>query len=316
MWPSILAENICKGIGKLGELVLGPVYREKEYRDALRRAQAEKDSKSIAAGKYIFDGSKLITTIPEPDLESDMLPLMISLKEESDNLNSSINIAADILKDIPDEQISDEQINKDWFFRWRKEAQLINNAEMRQIWARILAEEIKSPQSISMITLDILRNITANQAEMFCKVARYRINKIIPLAEPFYSIYSIDDILKLENIGLVSHDSSLYPKSHLSNTLDASVFICNGFVLSINSNRSINASGINGCIISETGEEIINVTDNIPAPTIEDINKIGEYVWEHLPENVSFNQMKAYLSYNDGNQIILRNQIGNTWIRE
>lgn len=316
MWASILAENLCKGIGKLGELVFGPLYREKGYRDALRRAQAEKDAKSIAAGENTFDGSKLIPTIPMPNLNLESLPLMIALEEESNNLNSTIDIAANILKDIPDNQISDEKIDEDWFYKWRKEAQLINNIEMRNIWARILAEEIKSPESISLITLDRLRNTTAKHANIFCKVARYRINKIIPIADPFYRIYNIDELLILQNIGLIDLDSALFPKSYVIEDLEYSAFICNGFALAINCNQQIDASGINGAVITETGDEILKVADNISEPTIDEINEIGEYVWHKLPKDISFTKMIAYSILKNGTQILFDKPAGPTWIRE
>lgn len=136
------------------------------------------------------------------------------------------------------------------------------------------------------------------------------------MADTFYNIYDIDEILFLQNVGLVNLDNALHPKSHNLNNSKNTAFICNGFALSINCNQQINAHRITGAVISDTGGEIINITDNISEPTIDEINQVGDYVWKNLPSDISFDKMNAYLTCKNGKQILFGTQVGKTWIKE
>ena len=167
MWSEILAENACKGLGKLGKLLLGRFLRQDDYKNILMQAQAEKDALAIASGEKVFDGERLLPAWDLSHLPASSLPHLIGLEEESNNLNATLKITADILKDTPEEEVADESVDPDWFTRWRREACTVGNPEMRQLWGRILAEEIKSPQTISLKTLDILKNISKADAELF-----------------------------------------------------------------------------------------------------------------------------------------------------
>jgi hypothetical protein len=46
---------------------------------------------------------------------------------------------------------------------------------MQELWARILAGEVKQPNSFSLRTLDLIRNLSKDEAEAFVKVAKYAI---------------------------------------------------------------------------------------------------------------------------------------------
>ena len=282
MWPEILAENACKGLGKLGELMLGKYFRQKEYQDFLMRAQAEKDALAIASDEKVFDGEKLLPAWDLSHMPASSLPHQIGLEEESNNLNAALRITADILKDTPEEKVSDEAVDSDWFTRWRREACVVGNPEMRQLWGRILAEEIKSPQTISLKTLDILKNISKADADLFCKIARFRINDLIPTPEKAPQIYTLSNIIQLQDIGLVGENFLLSPGTVTSGRSDQ-ILICNGFVLCLDLSSTIQIN-IPGVRISRAGKEIISIADTIPPATAEEIKIIGDMVWETLPK--------------------------------
>lgn len=83
---------------------------------------------------------------------------------------------------------------------------------MQILWGKVLAGEIKSPNSYSLRTLELLRNLSKNDAEVFTKIAKYRIRLsniyFIPTLEsnPYLktnSLINFDNILHLEEIGLL-----------------------------------------------------------------------------------------------------------------
>lgn len=72
------------------------------------------------------------------------------------------------------ESVSEEPVDTDWRTRFFTKAQDISSNEMQEIWAKILAEEISTPWKTSLRTLDVLANISKNEAELFskaCKIA-------------------------------------------------------------------------------------------------------------------------------------------------
>lgn len=284
MWMQVLAENACKGVAKLGELVLGGFFRQKEYRDRLMQAQADKDALDIANGKKIFDGESLLPVWNLSQMPTSSLPTLIGFEEEANNLNATLKITADILKDTAEEEVSDEAVNSDWFTRWRREASAVGNPEMQQLWARILAEEIKSPQTISLKTLDVLKNISKTDADLFCKIVRFRINNLIPNPEHVLNSYTLNDIIKLQDVGLVGENLFLSPVT-ITSIIKKEILICNWFVLSLDLQSSTNI-GINGNIISRAGKEIISIADTISKATKEEIRLIGDMVWKTNISNI------------------------------
>jgi uncharacterized repeat protein (TIGR03899 family) len=88
------------------------------------------------------------------------------------NLESITSVAAENL--INEEAITDEPIDEDWKTRFFNIAQEISNEEMQELWGRILAGEIKQPKSYSLRTLELLKNLSKDEAEIFTKLAEYK----------------------------------------------------------------------------------------------------------------------------------------------
>lgn len=72
-----------------------------------------------------------------------------------------------------DEQVSEEPVEKDWMNRFLNIAEEISDEEMQDIWGRVLAGEIKKPKSYSLRTLEVLRNISKEEAKLIIKVSNY-----------------------------------------------------------------------------------------------------------------------------------------------
>lgn len=284
MWPAILAENSCKGLAKLGNLVLAKWSRGKERRDALMQAQTRKDVQAIEAGKLVFTGEELRPALELPNMPPAAVPLVAGMEDEAHNLNTNLAIAANILKDTPDDQVSDEPVNPDWFARWRREAQVIGDEEMRQLWGRILAEEVKNPHAISLTTLDILKNITAEDAELFCKVSRFRINGLIPIDPAPLGDYNANDLLNLQDLNLINVNLDVKEGSIALD--DCRLFRCNGFVLSAAGCIKFSLTDLRGATLTRAGQEIYSISDAISPATEEEIKKIGDAVWANHPSQI------------------------------
>ncbi len=69
----------------------------------------------------------------------------------------------------PTDVASEEPVNQDWLNRFQTIVEDVSDDEMQNLWAQILAGEIKRPQSCSLRTLDILRNLSTEEAVLFTK---------------------------------------------------------------------------------------------------------------------------------------------------
>jgi len=90
------------------------------------------------------------------------------------NIENITACAADELKN--EHPISDKPLDEDWTTRFFKIAEDISNEEMQALWGKILAGEIKRPQSYSLRTLELIRNLTKIEANIFIKVANFAIS--------------------------------------------------------------------------------------------------------------------------------------------
>jgi len=58
---------------------------------------------------------------------------------------------------------------KDWFLRWVEISQGVSRENVQNILARILSGEVEKPNSFSLKTLDILKNLSKEELEVFQK---------------------------------------------------------------------------------------------------------------------------------------------------
>lgn len=127
------------------------------------------------------------------------------------NIESVTSFAAKELKDEP--PVTNEPLDEDWTNRFFKIVEDVSNVEMQALWGKILAGEIKRPKSYSLRTLEIVRNLTKDDADTFMKYTNFafRLNDInflikdveTDLIEQYKSDVYFDEIIKLMEIGLI-----------------------------------------------------------------------------------------------------------------
>lgn len=65
------------------------------------------------------------------------------------------------------------QMDFDWFMRFFDSVGNITNEELHQLWGKVLAGEITQPKTCSLRTLDLIRNLTPDEARAFEKLCKY-----------------------------------------------------------------------------------------------------------------------------------------------
>ena len=202
-----MAKDTHKGVGKFFYALLGPWIEERIGKAKRGAAQADKDSLDILAGHARLD-EETKTMISIGNVSS-----VDALCEELEKANSQCKakrlaaalMAASIeIKQISEEKISDEPLNQTFFNHWRAEAELIDDEDLRKWWAHLLVEETKKPNSISPRTLDVAKNLSRKEVEIFIKNMAYvYAGGIIQNENRQTPVSDFTEIISLQEAGLV-----------------------------------------------------------------------------------------------------------------
>lgn len=136
--------------------------------------------------------------------------------KRQNNIDSITKIAAEQLSQ--ETEVSEEPVDEDWTTRFFNITEDILDEEMQTLWGRILAGEIKQPKSFSLRTLELLKNLSKEEAEVFSKFSNLKI-----VSGVSHMIYNQDngkflddefgikftDRLLLNELGLISSENNL-----------------------------------------------------------------------------------------------------------
>jgi hypothetical protein len=220
-----------RGVG--GLLSPWQIRREGKARAEVRRlelqalAQARVDELEILTGrKTLDDEGRLIESKPAPDLPAvtatpfplaDPAQLLKGLRHEQDfrlteraiNLRATIAMAEDEAASTPDEDVSEEPVDPDWFARWRVNAEEVRDDQMRRLWARILAGEVQKPGRFSLHTLDFMRRLSKDDAALIERVAPFISGRDLFHGDRLDPILvkkqlNLETLMELQDLGVLS----------------------------------------------------------------------------------------------------------------
>lgn len=103
---------------------------------------------------------------------------------------------------IEGEQVSREPVNQDWVNRFFTIVEDVSDSEMQKLWAQILAGEIKRPKSYSLRTLELLRNLTIEEALDIQEASKYYINSVGLCSEQSFGVNIILQS-KMDELGII-----------------------------------------------------------------------------------------------------------------
>ncbi|TDT82038.1 DUF2806 domain-containing protein [Pseudodesulfovibrio indicus] len=260
-----LAEATPKGCRKIAHLLWGKRDANVTRHKALTLAQTKMDVEKVLAGRLEYrDGELVQAGACSKTIGSEYWQRAI--EQGVGNVAGNVRVAIQALADIPNDQVSDEDVAPDWFARWRREAEVVGDEDIQRLWGRLLAEEVKKPKSISYRTLDVLKNISISEANLFMKIAPFVIFGILP-CNPANNEYpdniTTNDIIVLNNAGLI-HQSTFGVRrsSGLKGVADGEdfTFVECGEVVFCEFLRSDEIS-ISGLVLTDAGEQILKICD-------------------------------------------------------
>ncbi|URC12124.1 DUF2806 domain-containing protein [Flavobacterium sp. B183] len=141
--------------------------------------------------------------------------LLFQEKRKQENIDNIIEVAITQINQESD--VSSEKVDTDWATRFFNIAEDISSEEMQKLWGRVLSGEVKNPGAFSLRTLDVLKNLTKQEAEVFTKFVPLRIKSqssdFIPYEDKAYLEKALNisytDILLMMELGLINHTPDL-----------------------------------------------------------------------------------------------------------
>lgn len=167
------------------------------------------------------------------------------------------------------ENATPEKINIDWLHHYASCAQDVSEDELRELWARLLAQEATKPGEFSKRTLDYLKSFSVEDCKIF--------EKILPLtASDSDSSFLIYNTLgeKFDKFGLTFLEHThLFDIGLLVNSLDIAIPVEEGKDINIRyfrnnlhgTNTTTSLIQIRVIVLTNVGSQLVNIVEAKPS---------------------------------------------------
>ena len=199
--PALRARMGTRGIRKIGDAKA----------DYIRKvAQAEKEAIDLLGPKRALE---IVAEADAVNSIRERTDARLNFQEEKRQHNIE-SVAWQAAHKLP-ENASEEEVNPDWIARFFESVKDVSDETMQSLWSSILAGEVETPGQISLRTLDVLKNLSQQDAQKFERVLQFSMSgggvyypagndmevarRILPYAQKMY----------MEECGLIHHESAL-----------------------------------------------------------------------------------------------------------
>ena len=266
MGATEIVQAVVSPAEKLIEAVSGAIGKAYEPRHVRKMAEAKAYELKLIADAvrnnsdvpivYDSTGVSIDTSNYEEIAKRASCRLAFQEITKQQNIEAVVDRAYDELSG--EESANSEPVSQDWMSRFFNSVEDIGDEKMQEIWGHILAGEIRSPNTYTNRTLECLRNITQQEAEVFLRVTALALRSaetyFIMMDNDLLNKYNVyfSDVLKLEECGLMTAQT-------LSLTLATSTkqsFIFNSKYIGLIKEEKPNAQEIKLSIFVFTGSGI------------------------------------------------------------
>lgn len=180
LWESIADKGIGSLLKPWQKRREGKVAIEMKRQELLVLAQTEADANLIRLGQKRLLPDGTITEIENVINDKQRISLqhiatVANQNMLTDAIRKEINLSktiiyteSELLNDS--QERSDIKVSDDWLFRWKEFASKVSDEQIQQLWAKMLAGEIKNPGTSSYRLLDFIDKLNKNEIESISKV--------------------------------------------------------------------------------------------------------------------------------------------------
>ena len=297
------SEVIGKGIGKVYE----PIYTEKMAK--ARAKEIELVSETISNNinlpiKYENNGIIINSSSTDEILKRAEIRIRYNECRKQKNIEAIMEKAYNEFDN--EEYITDEKVDQDWVFNFFDNAGNVSDENIQEIWSKILIGEIKNPNTYTLRTLNILKNITSFEANLYEKLIPFifyeKENPFIYNDTKLLEKYGLEfnELIKLEDCGLISLNIGVSINfKEIENYIHN-----NNYVIVINGEKNLGIYRI-----TESGKQILNLIKNNICSNDKYFLEIGEKLKKDN-SGILINAYKLYkhdkngIEYDDENDIL------------
>ena len=275
-----LLDYVASGIGAIAGPMLAP-WKARREGDAKRiSAQADSDVRMIGAWADASSLQIIANAQSEArkrldipiesmqgtlEIRNDTIAQRIEFQERK-RLSNIASVVRDAAIQLEGKEVSDHEIDPDWTARFFDCVQDVSSEDMQKIWAKILSGEVEHPGRTSLRTLDILKNMTQKDAQMFRRACNFVMSDFI-----FLNQNNTDDpnpikygnLLHLQDCNLLITGSFLSQKFCFTHDKKEFMIICNDTILKIhNTKNDIYTLSIPCAVLSIAGKELFPIIES------------------------------------------------------
>lgn len=260
---SLITINIDgKPLEKLIEVVsngIGTLYRPRKIRkEADAQAYAIKvleNAKAVAGSETMLIEAETVERIGQRLVAQEI--------RRQNNIDAVVEKAAEELKG---KKVSDDPVDEDWATRFFGIVQDVSKEEIKTIWAKILAKEIERPSSFSMRTLEVLRNISYEEAKLFAGIS-----ELVFVQDQMSFIFhngnkyglNYYNLSKLREAGLMQSGEQVTRTFTASkaNSKYTHIFVCGNKYIELTTEHDTNDIVVPVCLLTQAGCELYELTE-------------------------------------------------------
>lgn len=261
----------------------------------VKSARLEKEADSIRNNKD-DDGMPLLLT------QEDRIDAGIKERELRKLVNKKKVVEAaldDIKSSAEGSEDTDELMSEDWLNYFENHAENVSSEELRDLWARVLAGEIRKPRSFSLRTLRLLSEIDAATAKSFESFVSDRITDDNLLKKEALEGAELIESIELEEAGLIQDvvSSTLQSNFKVDDNYQCHI-VDNGFIAIITVREGTTKIGYPFVKITRVGREMCSLlTSRNPIKSLEKLSQ------HFIDKGVAEKAIVAKIIEHNGNQI-------------
>ncbi len=252
-----LFDVISKGVGTL--------YKPRAIRKEAAAKAYEIEIIERARANAIAEGKE----IEFETIERIQERLLFREFQKQKNIDSISQIASEQIGQ--EKTVSEEPVDQDWTTRFFNIVEDISDEEMQKLWGRVLAGEVTQPKSYSLRTLELLKNLSRNEAQVFTKASHFVISSY---GSPFifkgsyqemltkYGL-SFDDRLLLSEVGLLQSDNNIARKLNSALTDKYVMFTSGQCLIKVIKKANSPVNRIEILRFTKIGEELLKLLNPI-----------------------------------------------------
>lgn len=212
---------------------------------------------------------------------------------EMSNLGKILEFA--ITEFQENENIPNDKLDNEWLLKFLDTAGQVSDEEKQKIMAKVLAGQLKKPDSISYRTLSILKVLTKKELQIFKKAVSYCFYKpneyALLLRNGFDSLLTVDEIMYLDECNLLDNSTVSALSVHPSDWM----LTCKREYILIANVLNGDQANIDCFYFTNAALELIPLitTENVP------INQLKDFILKIASPNISFELHKTTYEENE-----------------